>query len=208
MNTFIEFLAKRDTDLLKEYVEYANKMITEAEQTGEAPAQLPWWRKWGQTAMKVAAPVTAGLMLAGGMGAKAQGAPQDPSQVKKQTTSQTVKDGDWTKTTTTTNTEGKFKPKNLKDFSAQNKFDKVAADVVQKVGGNGQGDLKSYGPGFENLKYTIKDVKGQKLNSVHPKIKGKVTDSIFRMMSKQAGAQPVFQQITPDGNFAIIFTGQ
>ena len=30
MNTFTEFLAKRDTDLLKEYVEYANRMITEA----------------------------------------------------------------------------------------------------------------------------------------------------------------------------------
>lgn len=91
MNTFTEFLAKRDTSLLKEYVEYANKMILEAEQTGEAPAQLPWWRKWGQNAMKVAAPLTAGLMLAGGVSSKAHAAPQDPSQGQKAPTSQTMK---------------------------------------------------------------------------------------------------------------------
>ena len=91
MKTFTEFLVKRDGNLLKEYVEYANKMIAEAEQNGEAPAQLPWWRKWGQNAMKVAAPLTAGLMLAGGVNQKAHAAPQDPSQGQKAPTSQTMK---------------------------------------------------------------------------------------------------------------------
>ena len=87
MNTFIEFLAKRDQDLLLEYA-HEYKRILEQD---EAPAQKTWYQKIGPAVMKAAAPLTAGLMLAGGMGAKAQGAPQDPSQGQKAPTSQTMK---------------------------------------------------------------------------------------------------------------------
>ena len=82
MTSFAEFLAKRDMDLLREYVSYANRLITEAEQTGEAPAQLPWWRKWGKQAMKYAAPAVAGLSLLGGIQGKAHAGEKNPADTK------------------------------------------------------------------------------------------------------------------------------
>lgn len=87
MNTFIEFLAKRDQDLLLEYA-HEYKRILEQD---EAPAQKTWYQKIGPAVMKAAAPLTAGLMLAGGINQKAHAAPQDPSQGQKAPTSQTMK---------------------------------------------------------------------------------------------------------------------
>jgi hypothetical protein len=82
MTSFTEFLVKRDINLLREYVSYANQLITEAEQTGEAPAQLPWWRKWGKQAMKYAAPAVAGLSLLGGIQGKAHAGEKNPTDNK------------------------------------------------------------------------------------------------------------------------------
>jgi hypothetical protein len=93
MTSFAEFLAKRDMDLLREYVSYANQLITEAEETGEAPAQLPWWRRWGKQAMKYAAPAVAGLSLMGGIQGKAHAGEKNPVDNKPVTSQMGNSDG-------------------------------------------------------------------------------------------------------------------
>ena len=222
MKTFIEFLAQRDLPLLQEYANEALR-IHEQQMAGqpEAPAQQTWYQKIGQKIMPYVAPAVAALALGGGIAQKAHAAPQDPNFGQKAKTTQTVKTDGMGKTTYQSNTsyndttQGKIPghdPNKMGGGADPATYENMAKNILQKgigpvpKGGYNSGSLKSFGPQFENMKFTAKNISGQQLNTKHPKIKGKLENLIFQELTQKAGALPVFKYISSDGNTAIIFT--
>lgn len=68
MKSFAEFLSVRDPEMLVEFVQYAENMISEAEE----PAQKTWWRSSADRFKKYLLPAVAGLGLAQGFAGAAQ----------------------------------------------------------------------------------------------------------------------------------------
>lgn len=68
MKSFAEFLSHRDPEMLVEFVQYAENIINEAEET----AKKTWWRSLADRSKQYLLPTVAGLGLAQGFAGAAQ----------------------------------------------------------------------------------------------------------------------------------------